>query len=451
MNVRSLVRPRAIGLRTANIELFVLLAFLGAVLSGGQARAEVTLAHTDTWEVYSSGRVGAFFSYGFGDANPIPSASDPTENIIPGGGLSVGVDSIPKTNAQGQPIQGTFQNMRVRSGFVPNVLGLGFRRRLTDWTTLNVYVATWATIDSDVQRKTQPILVNGQEGYLKLEGPWGSFLAGRALDLFSRGATQNDFLYLHGYAMGFPGNIDSAGPTAGLLGFGVLAAFFSPGLVYATPTSYGLQLTVGVYDPTPLPGGYEATRFARPEGELTYDLARGSMKLHLFTNTEFQPVYRTGSNTNVKSYGVGYGGRLELGRLHFGAAGHWGKGLGLAYALESDDVSVSQNFELRTFDGYSAIAQYSATKFDFNVGWGISRVFRLPSDDSAASAQNSLIKYQMGYAAVIVYHVADYLHFELEYFRGDAHWFGAPAVLAMGGSPERQVINFVTTGVTATW
>src|SRR6185295_17756838 len=151
---------------------------------------------------------------------------------------------------------------------------MGFRRPVTPWTTLNVYFAVWATIESDLMRKTQPIFVNGQEGYLKLEGPWGSFLAGRALDLFSRGATQNDFMYLHGYAVGFPGNIDTLGPTAGLLGFGVLAAFFSPGLVYATPSSIPVQLTVGVYDPTGLPGGYDATRLARPEAELTYDLRR---------------------------------------------------------------------------------------------------------------------------------------------------------------------------------
>jgi hypothetical protein len=439
--------------RSGNPARLVILALgvLGPALAGAPARAEVTLLKSDSWEVYTTGRVGAFLSYGFGDANPLPAPTDQNEVIIPGGGLDVSVDSMPKTDSMGRTIQGTFQSMRIRSGFLPNVFGVGFRRALTQWTTLNVYYALWTTIDSEAQRKTQLLYTNGQEGYLKLEGPWGSLLAGRALDLFSRGATQNDFLYLHGYALGFPGNINSNGPTAGMLGFGVLAAFFSPGLVYATPRSIPVQLTVGVYDPTPLPGGYEATRFARPEGELTYDFARGSTKLHLFANGQFQSVYRTGSNDSANSYGVGYGGRLEVGPVHLGAAGHWGKGLGLAYALESDAISVSQNFELRTFDGYSVVAQYAARRFDFNLGWGISRVFRLPSDDSAASAENSLLKYQMGYAAVLVYHVTDYLHFEVEYFRGDARWFGAPAVLAAGGPAERQAFNFVSSGVTATW
>jgi hypothetical protein len=421
------------------------------LLSSRPARADVTIAKTDTWEVYTNGRVGAFMSYGFGDANPLPSPDMPNEVIIPGGGLDVSIDSMPKTDSMGRAIQGTFQSMRVRSGFVPNILGLGLHRVVTDRTSLTLYVSLWMTIDSEAQRKTQLIFTQAQEGYLRIDGPYGSFLAGRALDLFSRGASQNDFMYLHGYSVGFPGNINSTGPTAGLLGFGVLAAFFSPGLVYATPRVAGLQLTAGVYDPTPLPGGYEATRYARPEGELTYDYARGATKLHLFANSQFQSVYKTGSNDSVSSYGVGYGGRLEVGRVHLGVAGHWGKGLGLAYALESDDVSVSQNFELRTFDGYSAIAQYAAGKVDFNVGWGISRVFRLASDDAPDSANNSLLKYQMGYAAVIVYHIADYLHFEVEYFRGDAQWFGAPVVLAAGGPAEHQSFNFISTGAVATW
>lgn len=420
-----------------------------AAVSPRRAHAEITLLKSDLWEVYTDGRIAGFFSYGFGDANPVASVLDPNETIVQGGGLSAGVDGRPRKDANGNNLQGTFGNMRVRSGFVPNVLGLGFRRRFSETTMLSAHFALWMTIDSDAQRKTEPVRTAGQEGYVKLEGPWGSFLAGRALDLFSRGATQNDFLYLHGYALGFPGNIDGVGPTNGMLGFGVLAAFFSPGLVYATPSSVPLQLAVGVYDPTPLPGGYDATRYARPEAELTYDFVRESVKLHLFTNGEVQPVYLTGSNSNVKSYGVGYGGRLELGGFHLGVAGHWGKGLGLAYALQSDSVSVSQNFQLRTFDGYSAIAQYSTRSVDFNLGWGISRVYLLPADSLALD--NSVLKHQMGYAAVVIWHLRDYFHLDLEYFRGDARWFGAPNVLAAGGSGERQVFNFVNTGATFTW
>jgi len=66
-----------------------------------------------------------------------------------------------------------------------------------------------------------------------------------------------------------------------------------------------LQNTIGVYDPTPLPGGYEATRYPRVEDELTFDMIMRRIKLHLFANGEFQPVYQSGSNRRADSYGVG--------------------------------------------------------------------------------------------------------------------------------------------------
>jgi hypothetical protein len=293
-----------------------------------------------------------------------------------------------------------------------------------------------------------------QEWYLKLEGPWGSVVGGRALDLFSRGASQSDYMYLHGYGLGFPGNSE-ANPNssaAGLIGFGVMAAFYSAGITYATPNQFPLQNTIGVYDPTPLPGGYEATRYPRFEDELTFDLTMQKLRVHLFANGEFQNVYKSGSNDHANSYGVGYGARVEVGNLHMGVAGHWGKGLGLAFALEPDDVSVNPyTYELRTFDGYSGIAQYVAGRLDINGGFGISRVFLLPSDSGGPSATVSVLKYQMAFAGALVYHARPYLHFDLDYLRMQAAWFGAPAVLAMGFPAEHQNVNFINAGVTVTW
>jgi hypothetical protein len=382
--------------------------------------------------------VDAFLSYGWGDANPLPLMMN--SNIPVGGGLDTGNDSMPVfapgTTTQ---VQGTFQSMRVRSGFVPNVLGFGFRRQLGENSSLKVFMAIWATIESESQRKTNPIETDAREGWLKVEGPWGSLLAGRALDLFSRGATENDFLYGHGYGVGFPGNIDNTGPTAGLIGFGVMAAFFSPGLVYATPKAGGLQLSAGIYDPTPLPGSYEATRLGRPEGELTYDLAAQTLKVHLFANSEYQKIYRAGSNVSATSYGVGYGGRFEVGAFHLGVAGHWGPGLGLGYALQPGPISVSQMNKLRTFDGYSGLLQYAAGKFDINVGVGISRTFILQEDVDAGNV--SILKRQIGYSAGFVLHISESLHYDIDFLRGDAAW----------SQGEKQIFNFINTGVTATW
>jgi hypothetical protein len=421
------------------------LVFLTSVAFSRIASADVPLAKVDGWDLYTNGRVNAFFSYGQGDANPVPLVMG--ENITPGGGLDTSYDNIPVLGPDGTalPVQGTFKSMRLRSGFVPNVLGFGLRRQIDESTTLKIYASFWGTIETESQRKTTPNFAAFQEGYLKIEGPWGIFTAGRQLSLFSRGATETEFMYGHGYALGYPGNIDTFGPTAGLIGFGVLAAFFSPGLMYSTPKAGGLQLNVAVFDPTPFPGGWEGTRYARPETELTWDVQSGSFKAHLFGNGAYQTVYKPGSERVEKVYGAGYGGRFEIGPVHVGASGHYGKGLGLAYAIQSGPITIgpAPDNELRKFDGYSVLAQLVAGSFDFNLGWGTSRAYELDSDKASylTMAPISLLKNQQAYAAVIVYHASEHIHLSVDYLHGEAKWF-------LG---EQQKFDFLNTGAVATW
>jgi len=211
--------------------------------------------------------------------------------------------------------------------------------------------------------------------------------------------------------------------------------------MYATPSLAGLQLSVGVYDPTTLPGAYESTRYARPETELTYDLKSGAVKVHLFGNAAYQDFFRPGSNASASAYGAGYGGRVEVGPVHLGASGHYGKGLGLEYAFQPGFVSEgpSPALELRKFDGYSVLGQYSPGQFDFNLGWGMSRAFLLASDKAAGTI--SVLKNQQAFEAGIVFHATENIHLDLDALHARATWF-------LG---EHQDVNFVNTGVTATW
>ena len=404
------------------------------LLFGQTAFADVTIVSRGAWEVYTRGQVNGFLSYGWGDADPV--ALTPDETLRPLATLAVDSDGMPKFGPDGHTyVQGTFQSMRLRSGYIPNVLAFGLRSRITERVTLHVYIALWSTIESQLQGKTQPIKVDAREGYLRIEGPWGSVLAGRAEELFSRGSSENDFLYGHRYGLGFPGNLDSIGPALGLINFGVMAQFATPGVVYQTPTIGGLRLSVGLYDPAALEEVYDATRFARPEAEIAYDVAATSFKLHLFADGEYQKLYMASSNDSATSIGICYGGRFEFGPVHLGLEGYYGPALGLGFSL--DPVS-TRTFALRAFDGYSALLQYSAASFDVNLGVGISRGFEQQED---VNDNVSVLKRQIGYSAGIVYHVTNYLHYDIDVLRGDAAWY-------LG---EKQVINFVNTGLTADW
>lgn len=431
----------------------------------------MTLVKSGGWELFSSGRINGFVSYTKGDGFPLSSKDSNGQLVqIRGGGLPQGDAAVEQSvNDMDQPVDaGKIEGMRVRSGFLGNVLGFGARRKLTnDGTTLKGYVAIWAFIESEARRKYRPVPADVREGYLKLEGPWGSLLVGRSLTLFSRGATEIDFMYGHGYGLGYPGSVDINGPAAGHIGFGVLANGFAAGVVYATPNVGGLQLTVGAFDPSMLAGSWERTKWLRPEGELTYDVELGDIgRIHLFANGGWQKVYVSSSTRDTTAYGAGYGGRIEVGPVHLGLAGHWGKGLGLNYALESNDATVAsteQDYVLRTTDGYYGQLQLALGKVDVSAGVGITRVKLLDSDrsdtrnddndkatpvandDANPAAQDplawSVAKHQLGMSGGVVYHFTDQLHFDLDYFRANFAWY-------LG---ERQVVNFVNAGATLLW
>jgi hypothetical protein len=423
---------------------------LAATLSvSSSARAEKVLVKEDDWEVYTDGRVGAFLSWVFGDAAPIATKTitlpDGTTvpEVINGGTWPVSAENESETS------QGTVNMMRVRSGFIGNLLGLGVRNQINPQLKASAYIQLWAFIESDGRNKGFPNPSDVRQGYGKLEGPWGSFTAGRTRTLFSRGATDINVMYAHRWGVGFPNAIDSKGPTQGMVGFGVLGSGFAAGLIYGTPAIAGLQLNVGVFDPVALgAGGWSRTKFPRPEAELTFEQPLGDAgKFVLFANGAYQKVYKPGycvpsaenGPCEETAQGVGYGGRLELGPARLGVAGHYGKGLGLSYALENSYAAMDTLNNLRTFDGYYVQTQVVLEPFELFAGWGITRVFLTDLDKT--QPQYSNIKYQMGINGGVVYNLTQNLHFDLEYFRAKGKWY-------LG---EEQVLNCFSSGMTVNW
>lgn len=435
---------------------------LTATLAPVTARADITLAESKGWQLYTNGRISAFLSYSNGDQVPsAPVINGRTLQMAPGG-MIVSSDA-PLTEGGGR-----HQGLRVRSGFVGNVLGFGIRRQAFGDTQFQAYMHLHSVIEPPDRRKWRVIETDFREAYFKLESPtWGSVWAGRSGSLFSRGATEITYLYGFNYGLGVPAGVDNVGPGVGHIGFGVLAANFAPGVVYTTPSLAGLRLAVGIFDPNSLAGQWDRTELARPEAELTYDFKGDGFLLHLFGNGAYQKVYQSLSKEDETVYGAGYGARVEVGPVHLGVAGHYGRGLGLSFALQPAEQitagGASQNNELRTFDGYYAQLQLALGKFDLNGGAGITRVYLLRSDkldliddDGLAetpSADDDMMpgldpqgfnnyKHQLGFSAGAVYHAMDYLHLSVDYFRAQMEW-------VLGGS--KQVLNFVNLGATADW
>jgi hypothetical protein len=466
-----------------------------AMLVPGTAAAEKVLTNVEGWEVFSDGRAGAFVSWVHGQGLPADTyVNDAGGHAVPlftvqGGGFTAiraqGPNADPTLDfPAGQPRPpdaGTIDTARIRSGFVSNVFGFGARHPLTGSTTFTAYLQVWLLAEGTGQLVNSPTLAQARQGYAKLEGGWGSLLFGRTRALFSRGATDIDGLYAHRYGVGWPGNIDANGPTQGQVGFGVLGNEEAAGAVYGTPTLHGLKLDVALFDPSQLGGvGWTRTKWARPEAELVFErrFGRGGWgTLVLFANGAYQKVYKEGTcpltpGPNLPceqtAAGVGYGGRLELGRFHLGVAGHYGTGLGLNYALDISDASQDPEGNIRAFRGSYVQSQVVLGKFDLFAGWGLTQVFQTSYDkthtvgdprdprsadpDPAVQATASqvfpfsVIKDQMGINAGVVYNATPALHFDVDFFRAEADWN------AVNGFPgPRQVAYVANSGLTTDW
>jgi hypothetical protein len=188
-----------------------LLAAVGALLGAGNVQADTNIVTTDSgWEIFTAGRVNSFLNYFSGQGIPNNAEGVPTggmltqdsptvHTVVGGGGVSSAQNSTardegkvrtgagicpPGYDCQTVP-QGTANGFRIRSGFLANVFGFGVRKALTPTTKFTAYIESWAQIESDGRRKYVPVPSDVRQGFIKIEGGWGSFLAGRALTLFS--------------------------------------------------------------------------------------------------------------------------------------------------------------------------------------------------------------------------------------------------------------------------
>ena len=441
------------------------------------ARAEKTLVKTDQFEVFTDGRVGAFISWVYGDGRPPAQRVVGTDasgqpavaglwNIL-GGELEAPQESElsddPELASFGVLKQGTVNMVRVRSGFIGNSLGFGVRAPVTDTITSSAYIQFWTFVESPNRNIGNPNPADLKLAYAQIEGPFGTVSAGRLRGLFSRGATDINAKYAHGYAVGFPYSLDSNGPTRGMIGFGVMGTGWAGSVQYATPRLAGFQLTAGLMDPIVNQAArFTRTKLPRGEAELRYKLEFGSSGLiEPFVNGMYQKLYRDGyCNPNAtpepgycetQAFGVGYGARFEYGPFRLGLAGHFGDGLGLARALEVSTASTDVTDHLRSFDGYYAQTQVALGAFDVFAGAGVVRVFLTDHDKQAriehpfqpgvTVPEYSLIKDQIGINAGAVFHYTESLHFAVDYFRAQLDW-------QLG---EQQVLHATNAGMTFTW
>jgi hypothetical protein len=454
---------------------------LGATLAAHTAGADVVIAKKGSWEVFSRGRVNAFVTYATGDAPP------PGTNFVPGGGFDVLSDGIPGDPVQdidpdtGQPVlrpgQGTIRKWRVRSGYVPNVLGFGVRSSASDALRVSAYLGIWGTIETEEQLKFLPVLADFREGWGKVEGHWGGVHVGRQLTLFARGVTDLSLRYGHQYGVGSHvaqqtvTNTPQAslGPTGGLVGYGVLGATYSAGIYYSTPRLLGFQLHVGVFDPVTFSNSWTRSTTPRPEAEISYEYGARNVLLEATLSGAYQQLAQENQPAEISEeiWGATAALRGEYGPYRLGIGAYVASGSGLWYAFAgngnngqtnfgpaqlgvypgtTETAAGPEHFAPRIFRGASVFLQFAPGAFDVNVGAGRSMALQLNQDrigffDGAPVTDRNLIKYQTGIFGAFVYHIDESLHAAFDVMHAMFEWHGG----------ETQDDTFFNLGATIDW
>ena len=396
------------------------------------------IASVKGWDVTLDGRFSTFLSFAHGDQEP-------------------GNNSYPQWQGfyDAPDSSGKINDTRLRSGFVSNLLGWGLHRQVNKDYALSGRFAIWGNISQKRDKTLEPD-VDLREMYLKVDGPWGSVLAGRNLGLFGRGGINLDYDIEHGYGLGSPCMIinrePSQGPigACGHVGFGILFPAFNAQITYNTPELAGFQLSAGLFDPaTVQENNYTRTPLPRVEGELSFKAAK---VFHAEVSGSWQRIgHGDQTSLNVDSIGVAAAAGVNLGPVQLGVAGFTGQGLGIWVALENYPVFADQSHVLRKQKGGLAMAALNFGHTKIAAGVGETVITPTVNDDFTGAAMTpNFPNKQLGYSAGIYQGLLDDLVLGLDFFSANTTWNPALVPNNPMAPPftPKQTVDFVNLGAT---
>jgi hypothetical protein len=441
-----------------------ILATLGGILATifvgtSPARAEIPFAQFDGWRLTTDGRVNTVLSVGQG--NRVPQGIG--ENL--GAGVTDTADST-----------GGLHSTRIRNGFMMSILGFTGQKEVSPNFKVTTRVGLWMNI-TGTRTKNNFAQMDPRELYGKIEGNWGSLLAGSDLALFGRGGILVDAQIAHNYGLGYPCGIrDASGGGCGMVGFGAPFPGFEPGLVYATPSLAGLQISVGMYDPATIGlATLDRAPLPRFEGEAKFEFKQ---LFRVFGSGFWQVLEGTPpggvplKNLHTDAWGGQAGAILTLGPVMLGGAAFEGAGFGPITYVEESAIAADSSGVLRNSHGAFGLGALLINALNLKLagGMGIWQVDKNKNDSGPTASSPdpnnpgmtilrptnpNLIKQNLG-ITVGIYQTTGPVHFALEYFRAQHTWYDRgvanaadPAIIDI--ITPKQVVNFVNASMTVAW
>ena len=327
--------------------------------------------------------------------------------------------------------KGDLRSSRIRNGFMMSILGFTAQKEVSPNFKVTTRVALWMNIATS-RTQNSGGLVDPRELYGKIEGNWGSVLAGSHLALFGRGGILVDADIAHNYGLGYPCAVkDVGGGGCGMTAFGAPFPGFEPGIYYATPSIAGVQLSLGLYDPATI-GNAQLNRAPTPrlEGELKFNLKD---HLRVFGSGFWQVLEGTPSggtkDLHVNVWGVQAGAMVSAGPIMVGGAAYEGAGFSPITYIDEGIVSADSSGVLRNSRGAFGLGALLINSLHLKVagGAGVWQLDKTKNDLDAISSTGTpqnpgLIKQNLG-MTVGLYQTTGPVHFALEYFRAQHTWY----------------------------
>src|SRR5881392_2381283 len=224
--------------------LTLLLLGLALGVSATAGAQGLTMQMSNGWSFSFSGNVNVFWVF----SKENTTAGDATNSSVRTGLLP----AFATFEARGKEAG---LNLGIHFGFAPQIQNAGVHDNFGNGTQAGAQI--------DMRQVYLTIgLKNGSQ-----------ILAGRELSLFGRQNILNDMTLFGVGAVGIGGG-QGGGTTLGRIAYGYIYPNFNAQVTYSTKPGRS-QVSVGIFQPSILPGSFEITSIPRVEGEFTYNQRSG--------------------------------------------------------------------------------------------------------------------------------------------------------------------------------
>jgi predicted porin len=384
-----------------------------AVVMAGPAQAAFTVGGENGWSLSTDGIVNIFGIY-------------QTTEIKPDGAFSLSLLNNNSDRAD--------QKFGVRVGLLPSIIALNVKAPTVAGIDSNVRVAMYPNNQNNradnARFETAPN-IDFREFFYTASGNFGSFMAGRGLNLFQGQNILNDMcLFTAGVA---DMSVVRGGTSLGHIAYGYLYTNFGPQFRYTTPDMGGVKVALEIAEPYAISSESIKQNIPRFETEISYATTFKGGSIHAWLEGLWQQdtnnlVAPDGSFRHNTSLGIAPGVNVAVGPVGIMLSGYYGRGLGMVSAQDGgafasaalNDGPVDSDGKERKHWGFLAHTTFQVTD-SIRLGANYGR-----SDMSGNENHNDdgIKKTQEAAVAQMNFNLNKFTQFTLEYIWARDSWFG---------------------------